>query len=422
MPGDQGSQIVSIIFHASAQSSIVNRRHKDTRMLGIYTGGYITPVPPSNVSLSPLVCEISDGTHQVRVETTKAVSLPVAKATEWVVLRWTYTGVAADDYMAILAVDSPLTNDIVVGKCSFTVTGDLLGFDYSERSDPDIQHLFLRVEPTGGTELRVRIRGGRIQTNSGVVDIADQTSDLFTPPTLSKVYLVYVTAAGVIAIDSSGTASATPVAPSYKGKLVLAEVTLASTDTSITADKIEDTRSWIIQPTVPDGTTLELDSNGKLKVKDGSIGLTQLGIISPRWSVSVCNANNYTTPAQFVSPIATFSYPSHGSFSAAGNYWGAYWLYNNSIRFRMKVNSIGSNAKVLKLFAVDNGVYVYIDGVLAYSKIAAWYTESSPESVNLNFTNGEHTVDIVFNDQGGNAYLNILGDIVDETNVKFVQP
>jgi len=284
MPGDNGLQTVSIIFHASAQSSIVNRRHKDTRMLGIYKGGYVTLVtldPPSSISLSPLVCEISDGTHQVRVETTEAVSLPVAKATEWVVLRWTYTGVAADDYMEILAVDSPLTNDIVVGKCSFKDPGDLQGFDYGERSDPDIQHLFLRVEPTGDTELRVRIRGGRIQTNSGVVDIADQPSDLFTPPASnSKVYLVYVTAAGVIAIDSSGTASATPVAPSYKGKLVLAEVTLASTDTSITADMIEDTRSWIIQPTVPDGTTLELDSNGKLKVKDGSIGQTQLGTVT----------------------------------------------------------------------------------------------------------------------------------------------
>jgi len=268
MPGDQGSQTVSIIFHASAQSSIVNRRHKDTRMLGIYKGGYVTIVPPLNVSLSPLVCEISDGTHQVRVETTEAVSLPVAKATEWVVLRWTYTGVAAADYMAILAVDSPLTNDIVVGKCSFVDPGVLQGFDYGERSDPDIQHLFLRVESTGETELRVRIRGGRIQTNSGVVDIPDQKSDPpFTRPTSnSKVYLVYVTAAGVIAIDSSGTASATPVAPSYKGKLVLAEVTLASTDTSITASMIEDVRNFITQPVVPDDIYITRAVDGKLTV------------------------------------------------------------------------------------------------------------------------------------------------------------
>jgi hypothetical protein len=238
-------------------------------MLGIYKGGYITLVPPLNVSLSPLVCEISDGTHQVRVETTEAVSLAVAKTTkEWVVLRWTYTGVAADDYMAILAVTSPLTNDIVVGKCSFDGGGVLQGFDYSERSDPDIQHLFLRVESTGEVELRVRIRGGRIQTNSGVIDIPDQKSDLFIPPASnSKVYLVYVTAAGVIAIDSSGTASATPVAPSYKGKLVLAEVTLASTDTSITVDKIEDVRNFISSPAVPDDVMIENDVDGKLTTK-----------------------------------------------------------------------------------------------------------------------------------------------------------
>lgn len=281
MPGDQGSQVVSIIFHASAQSSIVNRRHKDTRMLGIYKGGYITLVPPSNVSLSALVCEISDGIHQVRVETTAAVSLVVAKTTkEYVVLRWIYTGVAADDYMAILAVASPLTNDIIVGKCSFTVPGVLQGFDYGERSDPDIQHLFLQVEPTGDVELRVRIRGGRIQTNSGVVDIPDQLSDLFTPPGSNKrTYLVYVTAAGVITIDSSGTAAATPVAPSYKGNLVLAEVTLTAGDTSITADKIQDVRNWITQPIVLDGTTIALDSSGKLAVvttPTGAVGSNQL--------------------------------------------------------------------------------------------------------------------------------------------------
>lgn len=269
MPSNVGQQIISIIFHASAQSSIINRRHKDTRMLGIYKGGYITLVPPSNVSLSALVCEISDGTHQVRVETADAVSLAVAKTTkEWVVLRWTYTGVAADDYMEILAVASPLTNDVIVGKCSFTIPGVLQGFDYGERSDPDIQHLFLQVEPTGDVELRVRIRGGRIQTNSGVVDIPDQLSDLFTPPGSNKrIYLVYITAAGAIAIDSSGTAAATPVAPSYKGNLVLAEVTLASTDTSITASMIEDTRSWMVAPTIPDDVMIEKNANGKLTAK-----------------------------------------------------------------------------------------------------------------------------------------------------------
>jgi hypothetical protein len=266
MPGDQGGQTISIIFHASAQSSIVNRRHKDTRMLGIYKGGYITLVPPSDVSLSALVCEISDGTHQVRVETTDAVSLAVAKTTkEYVVLRWIYTGVAADDYMAILAVASPLTNDIVVGKCSFTVPGVLQGFDYSERSDPDIQHLFLRVEPTGDTELRVRIRGGRIQTNSGVVDIADQKSDLFTPPTSnSRVYLVYVTAAGAVAIDSSGAEAADPVAPTYKGKLVLAEVTVTAGDDIVTADQIRDVRNFITTAIVPDDVYITKAADGKL--------------------------------------------------------------------------------------------------------------------------------------------------------------
>lgn len=265
MPSNVGQQTVSIIFHAPAHSSIVNRRHKDTRMPGIYKGGYLSKVDGSHASLSPLVCEIGDSTHQVRIQTELAVNIAVNFNTPYIVLRWTYTGDVVDDYMAILPVATPQSNDVIVGKCIFVgvVLQDL--FLYDERTSPDIQHLFLRVEPTEDVELRVRIRGGRIQTNSGVIDISDQKSDLFIPPASnSKVYLVYVDTNGSIQIDSSGASAVNPAPPSYKGKLVLAEVTLASTDTNITADKIKDVRNWITESVTPDGIKIAKDSNGKL--------------------------------------------------------------------------------------------------------------------------------------------------------------
>jgi len=288
MPANVGDQTVTIIFRAAANSSIVNKRQKQIIPTGIYSGGYLTVVDASHASLSPLACEIGDGTHQVRIETAETINLVVTSATSYVVLRWSYTG-SADDFMEILAVaaGSVQINDLVIGRCTFDGGGNLNGFNYVDsshpRSVPETMNLFLKVEPTGETELRVRIRGGRIQTASAVIDISDQKSDLFVPPGANKkIYLVYVnTTTGAIAIDSSGAEAANPVAPGYKGRLVLAEIKLSTGDTSITIDKIKDVRNWLTRPIVTDDVTLEFDSTtGKLKVKDGSIEDTQLGTIT----------------------------------------------------------------------------------------------------------------------------------------------
>lgn len=251
MPADIGSQIVTILYYRLANSSIVNRRFQGIRKLGIYSGGYLSVVDDENAQIATLVCEISDGTYQVRVETTSTVNLAVASATPYIVLRWIYTG-AISDYMELLAVATPAANgnDIVVGKCTFDGSDDLNGFDYQDssypRTTPNTQDLFLRIEATPDTELRVRIRAGRIQTNNGVVDISDQKSPLLVPPdSNSRIDLIYVTDAGVIALDSSGTPAANPSPPSYDGKLVLAEVTISNGDINITADKIKDVRSFL---------------------------------------------------------------------------------------------------------------------------------------------------------------------------------
>jgi len=288
MPANIGNQIVTIIYHAPPNTSIINRRQKGVVPKGIYSGGYLTIVDSSHASLSPLVCEIGDGDHQVRVETQEAVNLAVASATSYIVLRWVYSG-ATNDFMEILAVaaGSIQSNDLVVGRCTFDGGGNLNGFNYVDSSHPrkipDVTSTFLRVEPTGETELRVRVRGGRIQTGGAVVAIPDQKSDLFVPPGANKkIYLVYVdVATGSLAIDSSGAEAANPVPPNYKGRLVLAEVKLSTGDTNITVDKIKDVRSWLVTSVVPDNVTLEFDSTtGKIKVKSGSIGDAQLGTIT----------------------------------------------------------------------------------------------------------------------------------------------
>ena len=285
MPANIGVQNITIRYYTVANSLEVNRRHVSIRLTGIYSGGYLSIVDNANASLSVVVCEIGDGTHQVRAETTVAVTIGVALATPYVVLRWAYTG-AITDYMQILAVATPAANDLVVAKCTFTGGGNLQGFDYEDssypRSTPNVQDLFLKVQPTENTELKVRIRAGHIQKIASSIDISDQKSDLFVVPSAnSRVYLVYIdTSNGTVNIDSTGTEAASPAAPDYKGKLVLAEVTLASTSTNITAGMIKDVRNFITAAIEPDDTTIEVGSNGKLAVKDGSIGNDQLGTIT----------------------------------------------------------------------------------------------------------------------------------------------
>jgi hypothetical protein len=275
MPADVGTQTVTILYYRAANSAIVNKRFQGIRQTGIYSGGYLSVVDDENCQISTLVCEISDGTNQVRVETAATVNIAVAVATPYVVLRWTYTG-AITDYMEILAVASPAANDIVVGLCTFDGSDDLNGFTYqgvagvNKRKTPNTMDLFLKVEETPTSELRVRIRAGRVTTFAGSVDISDQLSSTFTAPVSnSRIDLIYVTEAGVIAVVT-GTAAASPSVPSYGGKMVLAEITIASTDVNIAASAIKDVRNFIAAsiPVSIFGPKTTLDSLGAALIHD----------------------------------------------------------------------------------------------------------------------------------------------------------
>jgi hypothetical protein len=103
------------------------------------------------------------------------------------------------------------------------------------------------------------------------------TDALTAPASNSKIFLIYIDAeTGTVEVDTSGIAAATPVAPDYNGKLVLAEVTVASTDTSITVDMIRDVRPHVThgQESV-DGTTITRDSDGALKQVDKEYIITR---------------------------------------------------------------------------------------------------------------------------------------------------
>jgi len=286
MPADIGSQIITLKFFDPVDSFVVNRLAKETRRLGLYSGGYLTSVSDVSVSLSPLICEIGDGTYQVRGETGVAVSVTVASATPYVVLRWIYTGSASVDYMAFLAVASGsiLATDVVVGKCVFA-GATLTGFDYALRTNPNVMHLFLRAEPLGTPAMRVMVRAGRVNYGTLSVAIPVQQSPLFVAPgSLSRIDLVQITAAGAV-IVTQGTAAASPVAPSYNGLVTVAEVRLSVGQTTIISSSITDVRSFV-------ATGFDLGTSGL--VPQGGIILWSGTIASIQTGWHLCDGTNGT--------------------------------------------------------------------------------------------------------------------------------
>ena len=246
MPADIGSQIITLKFFDPVDSFVVNRVAKDIRKLGIYTGGYLTRVSDVAVTLSPLTCEIGDGTYQIRGATTVAVPLTVSSALPYVILRWTYTGSASVDYMGFSAValGSILSTDIVVGKCVFAGS-TLTGFDYTLRTNPNKMDLFLKVEQLEVPAMRVMVRAGRISYGASNFDIVVQQSPLFTAPgSLSRIDLLQINTLGALII-TQGTAAASPVPPDYGGIVTIAQITLSVGQTTILNSNIKDVRSHV---------------------------------------------------------------------------------------------------------------------------------------------------------------------------------
>lgn len=387
-----GQQDVTILFNAQALSRTVNVRHQSIRQTGIYSGGYLSIVDSSNCSISTLLCEITDGIYQVRIKTQATVSIAVASATPYVVLRWVYTGSSTNDFMTLTAVATPASNDVIVGLCSFTGGGALQGFDYTNRTTPNTLDLFLKVEPTVATELRVRIRAGRMQNGVATIQIPDQTSDLFIPPIVnSRVYLLYVNrSTGAIAIDSSGTQAVAPTAPNYAGKMVLAEITLAAGATNIVSANVVDTRDFANMFYQVDDSTIELNSLGKLAVKTGSQGQ----------SAVVGGDSELTAPVSYeLVTDMTINMTTTGG--------------NVAVDFDTVINPTAGQQVFVRLY-LDSGAI--ITSKVRFNPFGNYEDNATPLHMNWLFTGlaaGAHTFQAYWYGTGGTQKMNINGN---ETN------
>lgn len=254
MPSNIGSQQISIKYFDPVNNDVANKIGLDVRKTGIYSGGYLTKTNDTTVSLSAFACEIADSGstgNQVRCATGVVVSIIVSTTTKLVVLRWTYTGNAATDYVDFVAIvpGAQLTNDIIVGTCVFAGS-TLTGFNYGDstttfRSTPNIHDINLKVEPTVSASMYVRVRAGNVNYGDVNFSIADQLSPLLSAPgSNSWIVAIQVSLAGAI-IATYGSSAASPVAPTYGGLVTLAEITIVNGQSSITSTSIVDVRTYI---------------------------------------------------------------------------------------------------------------------------------------------------------------------------------
>lgn len=141
---------------------------------------------------------------------------------------------------------------------------------------------------------------------------------------------------------------------------------------------------------------------------------------TPYYNVIVHNSNLLSSPSDFESGTILIEYklPSYGSIQLEKNDA----IYDtNSVLFTMNVESNGTNNITMKIFTLDDNVYIFDNEVLVYSKASGGFYSSTGESVSFNLSSGSHTIDIVYNDSGGtNQYLTLIGDII-KSGVTFVE-
>ena len=418
---NHGNQTINFSYFDEATGELMGTQNLGITPLGIYSGGYLTKVSDSSVTLSSFIANVRSSTHQVSVRSSASATLnsstldsgAISAATPYLVMRWNYVETPGN-YVEIhaIALANRQQYDVMIGRCLFSGS-TLTGFDYSDRTVPVAQSHCLKVEATPETEMYVRVRGGVVNIGLSKVVIPDQKVGPFAVPSagLSRIDLVYVTYAGAVAIQQ-GTPASTPTVPSYVGKMVLAEVRVVNGDTNITWGRITDARSFLSYPSIPDEETIGLNSSGRLyAIRDS---------LAPHYNVTVCDANNLTLPSQFEgASIITFKDPSFGTIAKTGSFWGQPFLFNNSTRFRMNVSVTSNITKTLKLFSVDDKVYVYVDGSLVYSRTTTKTDYQNPISINLVLAAGNRTIDIIHNDNLELAHLCLVGNIVDNTTVFY---
>ena len=284
-----GTQTITIQFFDNVDSGVVNKLTKNILPVGIYSGGKMTKVSDTSVTIAPLVVLISDGTYQATIRTAATVTLSVSSSTPYVILRWvqpTATGHYMD-FMAVAEGDIQ-AHDLIVGKCIYSGS-TMTGISYEDKTYPVNLNLFCKVIPEETPSMRVKVLDGWVSVNGTYKQIeAQYTSTITAPSTNPRIDLVYIDDSGTVQIET-GIESASPVPPNHSGKIPLAHIYLQTTTTSITEDEIVDIRgvlTLVSEFNIADHISIvtgEISDGGTIPLPAGYTEAQCKWIVSPKY-------------------------------------------------------------------------------------------------------------------------------------------
>lgn len=259
-----GNQSIQWSYFDPLNSDEFDRHSEDIIPPGIYKGGELEIIngiaPNIVIRVKPLVCMISDGAQQARIETTANADIAVPdSAHSYIILRWTWQPLT-NWFMDMLAVGagSITSTDLVVGECVFSGS-DVVAIDYGSsgiipRTVPSDMKQFLKVSPMPIPGDTVFVSNGWVSYGPARLYVPAQESPVFANlDTLPRIDLLWVAPGsdpytGYLTI-TKGTPGASPIPPDHSGRIVIAQINMpasgASIPPTITADMIVDARPWI---------------------------------------------------------------------------------------------------------------------------------------------------------------------------------
>ena len=243
-----GNQDIQWNYYDPLNSDEFDKHSQDIIPTGIYKGGSMEVINTTTIRVNPLVCMISDGVQAARIKTSDPADLSIVDTTPYVILRWSWAALT-NWYMDMLVVDfsSILPNDIVVGKGVFNGSHELISIDYTPKTVTPNMYTFLQVTELNTPAMNVFVNSGWVSYGASRIFVPAQVSPGFTAAPgspNSRIDLVYIDSGGNVLI-MDGSPAVSPVPQSHTGKIVLAEVLVATGTTAIRNSMITDSRPWI---------------------------------------------------------------------------------------------------------------------------------------------------------------------------------
>lgn len=426
-----GNQVISVGYKDPANAWVVNKRHLGTRARGIYKGGLLSKVSDVSVEISPLLCEIGDANHQVRVETSGIATVEVNSSTPVIVLRWAYIEETVN-FMDILAVTeaSVQENDIIVGKAIY-IGLTLQGFSYVTRTVPLSMSTLLKVVPTSPVSMRLHVKGGRISFKKSYLVEEQDTSAFVAPTAKPRIDFIYVDKDGLIKV-AKGAEADVPEPASMSGKVVLALVKLSPGMTDITEDDLVDVRSFLAGGSGGGGSAFDISQEGHGFLVGDILAVSETGLVYVKAIAdTMANANRVVGVVSEVPDVDNYVLSTGGLIEGLSGLTPGNLYYLSNTQAGVMVNSEPENISRLVFVAVseDSGFYLAGGGVKDNSvKIP------SVKTVSFTYANlSEGVLDVVHNLDTLNVLVQVRNDsgervepfldkVVDENTVKIGLP